>query len=145
MIWTLRIECVRGPFLEEQCVRIIEIDSGSSLLTLHDVIQDAVGFDRDHLFEFFAGRHERNRNMMYGDSGDCDEMAGDYADTTLEDVFPLGNHLKLYYHFDFGDDWYFEIRKARTKPKDPVPGAVYPRVVEAAGPNPAQYGECDPG
>jgi hypothetical protein len=60
MIWTLRIECVFGHYLEEECIRTIEIESGSSLLDLHDTIQDVVDFDRDHLFEFFAGRNYRN-------------------------------------------------------------------------------------
>jgi hypothetical protein len=48
--------------------------------------------------------------------------------------------MKLYYHFDFGDDWYFEIRRSRAKPKEPTPRVQYPRVVEATGPNPRQYG-----
>jgi hypothetical protein len=141
VILTLRIECVRGAYLEEECVRIIEIDSDSSLLDLHSVIQQAVGFDRDHLFEFFAGRHERSRKLSFGHASDFDEDAGELADTTLAEVFPLDKHQKLYYHFDFGDDWYFEIRKARTKPRDPEAGVVYPRVVKAVGANPAQYGQ----
>ena len=141
MIWTLRIECVQGPFLEEECVRIIEIDSSSSLLALHNVIQEAVDFDRDHLFEFFAARHERSRRLSFGHATDFDEDAEGLADTTLAEVFPLGKHLKLYYHFDFGDDWYFEIRKVRTKAHDPEAGVVYPRVVKAVGANPPQYGQ----
>jgi hypothetical protein len=58
---------------------------------------------------------------------------------TLEQVFPLEKRLKLYYHFDFGDDWYFEITKARNKPKEPASGVQYPRVIERVGPNPRQY------
>ena len=29
MIWTLRIECVRGRYLEDQWVRVYEVDSQS--------------------------------------------------------------------------------------------------------------------
>jgi hypothetical protein len=137
VIWTLRIKCVRGRFLREEFVRIIEIDSGTDLLDLHDVIQDAVGFDRDHMFEFFAGRHERNPKVLFDDSDGSD---GSCPDMTLEQVFPLENKCKLYYHFDFGDDWYFEIAKTRTKPKEPEPRVKYPRVIERIGPKPQQYG-----
>jgi hypothetical protein len=48
--------------------------------------------------------------------------------------------MKLYYHFDFGDDWYFETRRSRMKPKEPTPRIEYPRVVETLGQNPRQYG-----
>ena len=56
MIITLKVECIWGLHLEEDCVRVIEIDFRASLNDLHDAIQDAVDFDDDHLFEFFAGR-----------------------------------------------------------------------------------------
>jgi len=45
---------------------------------------------------------------------------------------------KLYYLFDFGDHWTFEIRKARGA-KKPEVDVEYPRVVEAIGPDPEQY------
>ena len=53
MIMTLTIECVRGTCLKEQCIRVIEIDEDACLYDLHDAIQDAFDFGRDHPFEFF--------------------------------------------------------------------------------------------
>jgi len=53
MILKLRIECVRGHYLSEQCIRVIEIDENMHLLNLHETIQDAVNFGRDHPFEFY--------------------------------------------------------------------------------------------
>ena len=73
MIWTLRIECVWGWHLEEECVRVIEIDSESSLDDLHNAIQDAVDFDRDHPFEFTAGRSRRNRKVVFGTTDDWED------------------------------------------------------------------------
>ncbi len=143
MIWALRIECVYGLYLEEECIRTIEIDSGSSLFDLHETIQDAVDFDRDHLFEFFAGRNYRNRKVVFEDSFDWEESADIYTEKTLGQVYPLPKSCKLYYHFDFGDDWYFEIRKSRKKFREPEPGVRYPRVVESIGPAPQQYGSFD--
>lgn len=143
MIWTLRIECLFGLHAAEECVRVIEIDSESSLFELHDAIQDAVDFDRDHLFEFFAGRHMRNRKVVFEESFEWEQMAETYSETTLAQIYPLPPSCKLYYHFDFGDDWYFEIRKSRKKPQEPAAGIKYPRVIEAVGPNPEQYGSWD--
>jgi hypothetical protein len=143
MIWTLRIECVWGMYLEEDCVRVLEIESTASLLSLHAAIQDAVKFDFDHLFEFYAGRNYRDRNVVFADEIGGAEMFGAYADITLEGVYPLEKGLKLYYCFDFGDEWRFEIKKSRKKPHEPEPGATYPRVVERIGPDPPQYGSDD--
>ena len=143
MIWTLRIECIGGMYWKKDCVRIIEIDSKSSLLDLHDAIQDAVDFDRDHMFEFFAGRNWRNRKVVFENSFDLESGFDIYDSITLEQVYPLPKGCKLYYHFDFGDDWYFEIRVSRNKPREPDANVTYPRVIEAIGPNPVQYGRYE--
>lgn len=139
MIWTLTIECIVGMYQEHECVRVVEIDSEASLLDLHNAIQDAVDFDRDHLFEFFGGRNWRNHKVVFGDSYDAENIFDVYSSITLEEVYPLPKSCKLFYHFDFGDDWFFKIRKSRKKPKEPENGVQYPRVVESVGPNPEQY------
>jgi len=139
MIWTLKVKSDSGRFLVDECVRVIEMKSDSSLLDLHDAIQDAVGFDRDHLFEFFAGRHRRNQEVVYADTFDSEGAADTYAGISLQQVFPLSGKCKLFYHFDFGDDWYFIITKSRKKAFEATPGVEYPRVVEKSGPDPEQY------
>ena len=50
MIWTLKIECEWGRHLEEECIRMIEIEEESTLYDLHLLIQKLVKFDNDHLF-----------------------------------------------------------------------------------------------
>jgi len=143
MIITLRVECVWGMYLQEECVRVIEIEDSASLLELHTAIQDSVEFDYDHLFEFFAGRNYGQRKLLFVDSIDWEYEAEVLDNIALEEVYPLPKSLKLYYHFDFGADWYFEIRKSRKKPVPPDPAVEYPRVVESIGPDPPQYGEYD--
>ena len=106
MIWTMKIECIFGRYLEEECIRTIEIDSASSLVDLHDFIQDMVDFDRDHLYEFFAGRHSRNRKVVFFDDFDCETFEEIYSEITLEQLYPLPKGYKLYYNFDFGDVLY---------------------------------------
>ena len=141
MIWTLRVECIYGEYLEEDCVRVFETPSTTSLLDLHEAILEAVGFDNDHLFAFFAGRNWRHRKLVFNDScEEWEESRAVYSNTTLEQVYPLPKGLRLFYRFDFGDNWAFAIRKSAKKPTAPQPGISYPRVIEAIGPNPPQYG-----
>jgi hypothetical protein len=139
MIVTLRVTCVPGF----ECLRVIEMDSGGSLLDLHEAIQDAVEFDRDHLFEFFVGRNYRNPKVVIASGVDIERRPSAYGRITLDKVFPLPEGLRLFYHFDFGDDWYFEIRKSRKRPSGPQPGVEYPRVVESRGANPEQYPDME--
>lgn len=131
-------------YLTGDCVRVIEIGSEMSLLDLHDAIQDAVDFDRDHPFEFTAGRSFRHRKVVFAEDGyNWEHTAAIYAATTLAEVFPLPKDCRLFYHFDFGDDWYFEIRKLRKRPFEPEAGVTYPHLIEEIGENPRQYPSCD--
>jgi hypothetical protein len=139
MILTVTIKCVFGMYLEEECIRVIEIEKDVSLYSLHEAIQDAVQFGRDHPFGFytansaspFASKHWLTEQERWED------MEDDWHSLTLGDVWPLGRK-KLYYIFDFGDQWTFEIRKSRGE-KEPTKGTSYPRVIQSIGPNPEQY------
>jgi len=53
IILKLSIECVRGYYLKEPCIRVIEINDDANLYALHEAIQDAVDFERDHPFGFY--------------------------------------------------------------------------------------------
>jgi hypothetical protein len=144
MIWTFKIECDWGLYIEEDWIRTVELDSRTTLYGLHLYIQKIVEFDNDHLFEFFAGRHNRNRKIEFvSDLWDFEyeNVPDEYEELTLEEIYPLPKGLKLFYHFDFGDDWYFKITQTRKKPTEPQEGIQYPRVIEKVGPNPVQYPE----
>ena len=54
-------------------------------------------------------------------------------------VVTIGSLIFTYYLFDIGDDWRFEIRKSRRKPRQAENGVKYPRVIHSIGPNPLQY------
>jgi hypothetical protein len=143
MVMTLKVECVSGMFLEEECVRVIEIDEKSSLMDLHLIIQESVDFDNDHMFEFYAGRHIHDRRVLFTDADIWDLTPDVFCDVPLDEIFPLPPGLKLFYLFDFGDDWFFQITKSRKKPADPEPGVEYPRIIERIGPDPVQYGNFE--
>jgi len=139
MILTLTIDCVRAVYRKETCIRVIEIDEKACLYDLHDAIQDAVEFGRDHSFEFFLA----NSSSPYAvkkwlaEKEEWEDKEEEFYRIRLTDIWPTGRK-KLYYLFDFGDKWIFEIRKIRGA-KEPESGVKYPRLIKAIGPNPEQY------
>ena len=138
MIVKLKIVCIRGISLSDECVRVVAMDDTSSLYDLHDMIQDAVSFDRDHLFTFYtanSGSPWANKHQL-AVTEDWDEMAHAFDRIKLRDIWPL-ERKKLYYWFDFGDDWIFEITKMRsTKADASLPSGT---ILERIGPDPHQY------
>ena len=141
-IWTVKVECLFGAYLKERCIRVIELPEDTTLFGLHMAIQEAVHFDNDHLYEFYAGRSERSRRLTFGGSGETPFDVSEGAELALNQIYPLPERFKLFYLFDFGDSWTFQITKLRQV-KAPEPGAQYPRVVDQVGPDPKQYPSWD--
>ncbi len=138
MILTFRSELLFGYNAEHEWACVIEIDSFSTLEDLHLVIQDAVGFDNDHLYEFYMARTERSRDRIRFD----DENQGIY-EMTLETLYPLEKGKSLFYLFDYGDHWLFSLSKSRKKPHQPEKGIKYPKIIEKTGTDPEQYPELE--
>jgi len=138
IIWTLRVKL---PWMQPEYVRVIEIRPSATFLELHEAIQAAVNFDNDHLFEFFIGRHPGNKAYTIGGEPNWDTFnpVRTYRNVRISNVWPLPTGMKLYYLFDFGDNWLFQINKTQHKDKLIQPGIVYPRVIEARGEDPEQY------
>jgi len=137
MIQTLNIKLSNGDS-ESGWQGEIEIDAGDTLEDLHFAIQKAVKFDNDHMFEFILGRTVRNRSAVRFD----DENGLIYSQT-IGELFPLPDKMSLYYHFDFGDDWYFKVVKSRKANHEPQKGVKYPRLVQETGERPEQYPDDD--
>ena len=134
MIWTIKIELLFGIYAKEDWSVSIELDSMTTLEDLHFIIQDAVNFDNDHMYEFYVSRTERSRGRVIFD----DENEKVY-DTTLDDLYPLEKNKKLFYFFDYGDSWLFKVTKGRKKPHEAVEGTKYPRIINVEGKAPEQY------
>jgi len=137
-IWTLR---VKRPKAITECIRVIEIESNASFLQLHEAIQTSVDFDNDHLFQFYLGRHPDQQAYIIGGEPSWNgyNPVNRYRKISISDTWPLPPGYNLYYLFDFGDQWIFQVNKTRHKDKMPQAGVVYPRVIEAKGKNPEQY------
>ncbi|MGB5855556.1 MAG: hypothetical protein WBH20_09910 [Oceanisphaera sp.] len=138
MIITLSIKLVAGMYAETEWACELEIADSVSLHDLHDAIQGAVGFDNDHMYSFFISRQEFGSERIHFDG---EEFS---LDDDIASLFPLPKGKKLFYWFDFGDDWIFQVAKSRKKPREPQPGRHYPFVTTETGSKPVQYKGYDP-
>jgi hypothetical protein len=137
MIWTFKIKLASSPLTDQPWAAEIEIDSSATLGQLHLAIQDAVGFDNDHLYDFYISRTESSHSPSAIRFDD--EQDGAYSSMTLENLYPLETGYHLYYFFDYGDSWLFKLSKSRKKPHEPRQGIDYPRCISEMGERPEQY------
>ncbi|NEX18800.1 plasmid pRiA4b ORF-3 family protein [Thiorhodococcus mannitoliphagus] len=132
MIWTLDIKLIRGRWATGDWSATIAIDAAATLDDLHLFIQRTLDFDNDHLSDFFVARTPTSAKRTR-----C------RFDATLEDLFPLPKGHKLFYLFDYGDNWLFQIGRTRKKPFEPEPDSEYLRLISEQGEKPRQYPAFD--
>jgi hypothetical protein len=140
MIWTLNIKLLMGHFAEADWDVTIALDAASTLEDLHDMIQQAVDFDNDHLYSFYVARTPRSGEHVLYDQEEPERLPWE---VTLESLFPLPKDRRLYYLFDYGDHWLFQISRTRKKPFAPEPGDDYPVLISEHGDKPQQYPDPD--
>ena len=118
-----------------QCIRKIRIGGQEDLETLHDMIQEAIHFDDDHLYYFSIG-NGRMRKRYFRPECNYENF---YADEfLLREVLPY-EKMTFTYLFDFGDRWEFNIVVEKILPEY----TQQPQVIERKGEDPDQYGEFD--
>lgn len=119
---------VRGT----DCIRVLRMRMKDSLYDLHRMIQRAVSFDDDHLYEFCVGTGMMKRVYMPPDAIDSGEEQSVEASLDSLDLY---QGQKFTYLFDFGDMWYFDIKVLEIRE-----GTVEkPEVLRADGDAPEQY------
>ncbi|MDX2097829.1 MAG: plasmid pRiA4b ORF-3 family protein [Leptolyngbyaceae cyanobacterium bins.59] len=150
-LYVLEVALIDGPvtdeFLEKnpETVRTIEIRGDQTLADLHGVIFKA--FDRfdNHMYEFqLKGKGPNDPDAdRYGlamDDEFGESPAGDVAKTAIGSLGLVVDELFGYW-FDFGDDWWHQIRvMAIAAPKAKV---KYPRITHRIGASPPQYVDSD--
>ena len=141
MIYTLTITCVSGRFRKEPFKRVVEVESSMTLNELHALIQSLAAFDGDHMYDFFAGKTIRDRKNTIGGHADHIQREQKFDNIRLADIFPLPKGKKLFYWFDFGDNWMFGVALKTQEEKGD--SAEYPRIVGEKGPKPDQYPESE--
>jgi len=138
MIFTLDIKLSGWRMAKDAWSARVEVTENFTLDELHGTILRLVGFDNDHLHAFFAGRNWRNRKVTFGEPADTPYGFNEGEEVPVGSVFPLPKGHKLFYHFDFGDDWLFEISR-RPNIKQADPNAEYPQLIHEKGQRPIQY------
>lgn len=130
-ICTLRIElCDSTPLIWRQ----VEIPTSVTFKVLHDIVQAAMGWHDQHLWEFQNGptRISASRGADWGG-----EPRVSATKLQLREVL-RPRRTTLTYLYDFGDSW--EHRLVLTKIRQGEPGVGYPRYL--AGENNAPPEDC---
>lgn len=155
-LYTLQVTildgCMTGEFVRKNPAisRTIEIKADQTLNQLHMAIFDALDrWDDCHLCEFHFGSGPRDRHaeryvlpFIYDDPEEYDEppAAGSVTRTRLGGLgLEVGS--VFWYWYDFGDNWYHEIRVTAIGEADPT--VKYPRVIARVGDSPPQYVEWE--
>lgn len=129
--------------------RHIELLGKNTFHVFHEIIFDAFDRDDEHMYSFFiTGKATKSLNTIY----DAPEIThpmileNDFLwsrkkrynsqTTHIHDV-ELYEKDKLYYLFDFGDEWWHEITLLKIDEAEKK--ATYPRIVKEVGESPEQY------
>jgi hypothetical protein len=131
-----RAERREGEFVFRVCLgkvwRLIAVPSDAPLDELAEGILRSVKFDSDHLYEFIYHDPFGTKKSVF--HPEMDE--GPWADEVSVGDLPLEPGQSMTFHFDFGDDWLFDVRLERVAPPGSRKHAV---VVERHGKAPPQY------
>jgi len=117
-----------------QVWRTIEVRGDQTLDDLHRAIQQAFGWDNDHLYAFFMSGKRWDPATEYTDPRAED---GRRADVVRIVALKLAPRQRFLYLFDYGDELLHDVWLVSV---GPVEAAVkYPRIVQVHGGAPPQY------
>ena len=118
--------------------RTIEVRGDQTLDDLHLAIQDAFGWDNDHLYAFFMSGKRWDQATEYTDPRAED---GRLADRARIGALRLEPKKRFLYLFDYGDELLHDVWLVSVGPA--APGARYPRIVKVHGETLPQYPSDD--
>jgi hypothetical protein len=130
------MECVRGAYLEDDFLRVIEVSSDMQIVELHQLIRDLIGFTDEQLHDCFIATRLRGKKTRFMPSQSHPESTPE-ADMsiTVAEIYAAGSRRRLFYSFNFGDNWIFEVKKVTAAPKR-NPETQYPRIIQEEGTQP---------
>ncbi|MCC7483541.1 MAG: plasmid pRiA4b ORF-3 family protein [Burkholderiales bacterium] len=153
-VYTFEIALLSGPVTRDfarknrTISRTIEAQGGRTLADLHDAIFDAFDRYEEHLYEFqFGGKRPMDPEArrygppaaMFDPFGENDGSAD--AERTTLDSLGLAIGDVFGYWFDFGDDWWHQVRVIAIAEGAQRTGPL--RVTHRVGDSPPQYAEPD--
>lgn len=118
--------------------RTIEVRGDQTLDDLHLAIQEAFGWDNEHLYSFFMSGKPWDPATEYADPRAED---GRKADTVRIGALRLQPRKRFLYLFDYGDQLLHDVWLAGVAPA--VAEVRYPRIVHSHGEAPPQYGALE--
>lgn len=101
--------------------RRLDLASDLTLDRLHHVVQTAMGWTDSHLHEFASGDNPTDRLAEHyrpRDSLDNDLPGVDEVSVRLDEVLVEPGD-RLFYNYDFGDDWSHTLRLEAVSPREP--------------------------
>ncbi|HUY78411.1 MAG TPA: plasmid pRiA4b ORF-3 family protein [Ktedonobacterales bacterium] len=139
-LYTMQVtfqEHMLQPKSADHIWRRIELRGDQTLHDLHLAIQDAFGWDDDHLYAFFmTGKAWDQRDAYYSPFDQDEELI---ASAVRIDELGLRARRTFMYLFDFGDELRHTV-KVESVQRDGVQADVaYPRTIERHGDNVPQY------
>ena len=116
--------------------RRVEVNDALTFFQLHRVIQEAMGWEDDHLHEFVVAR--QRVGTVYDDGVMFMEQEETIPErrTRLSDL--LKDNKKFRYWYDFGDDWWHTVTIEKRLPAD----AEAPPAQLVAGENACPPEDC---
>lgn len=140
-------------FYDKRTYRQIDILGSQTLVDLHEIIFDA--FDRydEHLYSFFLTRKIQKSTRKISESDEY-SLPSSFDDNPFfrkkkkQDVkktkiafLHLNVKEKMYYLFDYGDEWWHEITLLSTYNSNKSLG--FPKLIKKVGDSPDQYPDYD--
>lgn len=154
VIYTFKVTLIGGRITEEFAAenpvvsRTVQTRGGQTLAELHGIIFDAFDrWDGEHLYEFRFGREPLDRNGVCYELVESEDLLsrgprkGGNVRRVRIGQLGLTPGDRFFYWFDFGDDWWHEIKVISTDGQSD--GGEYARVTEAVGESPPQYPGLD--
>jgi hypothetical protein len=122
--------------LRKRLERTIVLSSEHTLEDLHEAIQDAFEFDRDHLYAFFTDGIPWSCHRILAPQ----DEEGPFADQVCMGELGLLPGQWMRYIFDFGSEWHFKIELLEITSDAGPPSPV---ITEKKGKSPEQYPSWD--
>jgi hypothetical protein len=127
-------------FYRGKVVGLLSLGEDDMLGDLHNIIQETLHWDSDHLYEFIIDGTPRDKRAIYSCKADPgyahESIFRGFAEQTKIGSLNLVQGQQFFYHFDYGDNWFFEIHVSEIRE---VQGIPPPKVLKRNGRMPKQY------
>jgi hypothetical protein len=130
---------IPAKFANKVISRTVEIRGDQTLEQLHEILFKAYDRWDEHLYEFQFGKRPFDpKGIRFGTQSERDKNHRDARTAKMDDL-GLKPDRVFGYWFDFGDDWYHQIRVERIDKA--IPTVQYPHITRRVGKSPPQYSD----